>query len=102
MNGLDFRTQKGKQAIEPVMWDLLHNSTLTVPEIAEKLGISDNAIRSNCRKRNYDLAERTRRIKNVTVFRKSTRKASAVLTSRLDESMTGDGFSLAWLSKEWK
>ena len=74
---------------------LLETTDMSLTEIGYRFECHGEAIRYQGNKMGVDINARNARI------RKPRRKPVETIFSRIGESMTGDGMSLEWLSKEW-
>lgn len=74
---------------------LLETTEMSLTEIGYRFECHGEAIRYQGNKMGVDINARNARI------RKPRRKPVESVFSRIPESMTGDGRSLEWLSKEW-
>ena len=89
-------------AMTPEILRLLNETSMTTEEIAKQLKVSDSTVHRRASEAGIDLIKRSvrlgiRKYKERVVTRKYTSS-----TSHLPETLTGDGRSLEWLSKEWK
>ena len=75
---------------------LLETTDMSLTEIGYRLDCNGESIRYQGNKMGIDINARTARLN-----KKVRRKPVETLFSRIPESMTGDGRSLEWLSKEW-
>ena len=74
---------------------MLETTDMSLTEIGYRFECHGEAIRYQGNKMGVDINARNARI------RKPRRKPVESVFSRIPESMTGDGRSLEWLSKEW-
>lgn len=74
---------------------LLEDTEMSLAEIGMRFDTSGETIRYQGNRMGININERTARLK------KPRRKPVESVLSRIPESMTGDGMSLEWLSKEW-
>lgn len=79
--------------------DLLANTKLTTAEIGEKVGVNADAIRGRGVKLGFDMKARALACRKKTNL---TEVSALYLTTLVPESMSRDGRSLQWLTKEWK
>jgi hypothetical protein len=78
--------------------DLIRTTDMTCHAIGQRYGISSSAVTRRGVKAGIDMKQRA----FDTGAHKKRRKNALDKVSHLQDTMTGDGFSLEWLSKEWK
>jgi hypothetical protein len=93
----------GKLVVTPEMLDrlkyLLENTDMTVDSISTELGMARNTVNIRGKQLGFDMRERFHRIKAKKIGRDKDRLANPY--SHIPDSLTGDGYSLKWLSKKW-
>jgi hypothetical protein len=77
---------------------LIKTTDLTCEAIGKKYGISSSAVTRRGTKAGVNMKMRA---VNTGAHKKRRTRAREVM-SHVPDSMTGDGYSLEWLSKEWK
>jgi len=77
---------------------LLQTTDLTSEEIGKRFGLSASAVTRRGVKAGVNMKHRG----TVTGGHKKRRARTREVMSHIPDSMTGDGYSLKWLSKEWK
>ena len=78
---------------------LLEETDMPVHGISVELGMSKATVNQRGKSLGVDMMARTRRIKAKKLNRDKDRLKNPL--SKIPDSMTGDGYSLEWLSKRW-
>ena len=93
----------GKLVVTPEMLArlkyLLEHTDMTVDAISTDIGMARNTVNIRGNQLGIDMKARFHRIKAKKKGRDKDRLANPY--SHIPDSMTGDGYSLEWLSKRW-
>jgi hypothetical protein len=93
----------GKLVITQEMLDrlkyLLENTDMSVDAISTETGMARSTVNIHGKKLGFDMKERFNRIRAKKFGRDKDRLANPY--SHIPDSLTGDGYSLEWLSKRW-
>lgn len=86
----------------PEILRLLAETNLKTLEISKIVKVAQSSITNVARRNGVDLAERNKRIRKEEAKGCKPKSASAAIRTVMHETMTQDGVSLKWLSRQWK
>jgi hypothetical protein len=78
--------------------ELIKTTDMTCADIGKRFGISGSAVTRRGVKAGVNMVERSHRVGG----HKNRKARKRDVLSVVPDTMTGDGLSLKWLSKEWK